>query len=889
MTLSPGTRLGSYEVVSALGAGGMGEVYRARDVRLDRTVAIKVLPAQLATDPQFRERFEREARAISQLTHPHICTLHDVGEHDHLAFLVMEHLEGETLAARLTRGRIPVSEAVRIASELASALDQAHRRGLIHRDLKPGNVMLTRSGAKLLDFGLAKGQAGGAVDLPATVGPTVAAPLTAQGTILGTVQYMAPEQIEGREATPRTDIFALGVVLYEMLTGRPPFEGSTPASLLGAILKDDAPALSDVLPVAPPMLDHLVRTCLAKNPDERWQSAADLHRQLKWVAGSLTSASLRGEVTPRRVAIWRRPVPLGAGIAAAVLVGLLGVAVASVWKRGGAPLVGSRAARLTILLPPDQQLDRASSPVAISPAGTHVAYVGIGDGRQQLYLRAIDNHDIRPLAGTDWATSPFFSPDGQWVGFFAQGRLKKVSISAGIVQTLCDAGGWGGAWAPDDFIYFAPDAGSGLLKVSASGGTPVEVTRLDRARGEISHRWPQVLPGGKAVMFTMWTGPGQDEKHVAAQRLDSGQRVTVVQAGQTGRYVASGHLIYARADELFAIRFNRDSLQTTGQAVRLVDSVLIGNQGAHFDASESGDLVRVPGDPRRLDRRLVWVTRNGGVEPVSAPVRPYAGTVAISPDGRFAAVDVLEESINIWVYDFSRGTLTPLIKGNGSSQVPRWTPDGTRIVYRGTRLGSRTLWWAPVSQPAAEQRLTESWATPSGWSNDGKWLLYLSQGGIWMVPVAEAGKPRPVLESPASVAHPRLSPDGRWLAYTSNVSGRIEVFVQPFPGPGPRVQISTNFGSEPVWSPDGRELFYLDRDTQLMVVDITTKPTFKAGLPRVLVRGRYMFNSNPAAGYDVSPDGRRFLRVQPLHPDPPTNQINVVLNWFEELRRVLPN
>jgi Tol biopolymer transport system component len=896
MSLLAGARLGPYEITAAIGAGGMGEVYRARDTRLDRTVAIKILPSQLAGDPQFRDRFDREARTISQLTHANICTLYDVGEAGdgppgHAThFLVMEYLEGETLSVRLARGRLPVSDALRIASEIASALDQAHRHGIVHRDLKPGNAMLTKGGAKLLDFGLAKEQPGGAVDVLATGAPTAAASLTAQGTILGTVQYMAPEQIEGREADARTDIFALGVVLYEMLTGRPPFEGNSPASLLGAILKDDPPPLSNALPVTPPVLDHLVRRCLAKDSDERWQTAADLHRELKWVAESLTIASARGEVVPRRVGFWRRPTPLSVSIAAAVLLGLLGATVASVWKRGAAA-VSSRVSRLTILLPPGQQLDRGFPPVAISPSGMHVAYVGIGDGRQQLYLRAINEQEIRPLAGTDWATSPFFSPDGQWVGFFSQGKLKKVSVSAGIIQTMCDAGGSGGSWAPDEFIYFAPGPNSGLFKVSASGGTPIEVTRLERARGEISHRWPEVLPGGKAVLFTMWTGPGQDEKHVAAQRLDTGQRVTVIEGGQTGHYVASGHLVYARADELFAVRFNPDSLQTTGQAVRLADSVLVGNQGAHFAASETGDLVLVPGDPRRLDRRLVWVTRNGGVEPVSAPVRPYAGTVAISPDGRFAAVDVLEESINIWVYDFSRATLTPLIKGSGSSQVPRWTPDGTRIVYRGTRRGFRNLWWAAVSQPAAEERLTDgaSAGTPSSWSKDGKRLFYQSDADIWMLPVADERKPRPIVQSPADEGHPRLSPDSRWLAYTSNVSGRTEVFVQPFPGPGPRVQISTDFGIEPIWSPDGRELFYMGGDTKLMAVNITTTPTFKAGMPRVLVEGRYMYNSNHAAGYDVSPDGRRFLRVQPLHPDPLPNQINVVLNWLEELRRVLPN
>jgi serine/threonine-protein kinase len=891
MALVTGARLGPYEILSAIGAGGMGEVYRARDTRLDRTVAIKVLPAELATDSQFRERFAREARTISHLTHPHICTLHDIGEHDHVAFLVMEHLEGETLASRLNRGPLPVRQALQHASEIAAALEAAHRHGIVHRDLKPGNIMLTKAGVKLLDFGLAKVGATAITSGALATDVQTMAPLTAQGAILGTMQYMAPEQIEGREADARSDIFAFGAVLYEMLTGRKAFEARSHASLIAAILEHDPPALTATPTLVPPQLDHVVRRCLAKDPDERWQTAADLHRELKWVAESFTTVVSDRDAGPRRVAVWRRRVPLGASIAAAVLVGLLAVTVTWVWKPR-APSVSPRVSRVTILLPPDQLLDRRVSPVAISPSGTHVAYAGIGGGRQQLYLRAMNEHDIRPLAGTDWATGPFFSPDGQWVGFFAQGKLKKVSISAGTIQTLCDASGFGGTWTPDDdFIYFAPGAQSGLFRVSARGGTPVEVTHVDRARGEISHRWPQVLPGGRAVLFTMWTGPGQDEKHVAAQRLDTGQRVMVVQGGQTGRYMASGHLVYARADELFAVRFNLDSLQTTGQAVRLVGSALIGNQGAHFAASEIGDLVLVPGDPRRLDRRLVWVTRNGDVEPVSAPVRPYAGTVAISPDGRFGAMDILEESINIWVYDFSRGTLTPLIKGAGSSQVPRWTTDGTRIVYRGTRMGFRDLWWAPVSQPAAEERLTNSehGATPSSWSNDGKWLFYLSQGGIWMLPVAGGSKPRLVMQSPAGEAHPRLSPDGRWLAYTSNVSGRTEVFVQPFPGPGPRVQISTDFGTEPIWSRDGRELFYLDRDTQLMAVDITTKPTFRAGLPRVLVRGRYMFNSNQAAGYDVSPDGQRFLRVQPLHPDPPANQINVVLNWFEELRRVLPN
>jgi serine/threonine protein kinase len=445
MALAPGTRLGAYEILSAIGAGGMGEVYRARDTRLDRTVALKILPTQLAANPQFRERFEREARTVSQLTHPNICTLYDVGETGDgpagaaTHFLVMEHLEGETLSARLARGRLPVSDAVRIALEIASALDHAHRHGIIHRDLKPGNVMLTKSGAKLLDFGLAKEEAASAVrDVSGAAMSTMAAPLTAQGTILGTVPYMAPEQIEGRETDGRTDIFAFGVVLYQMLTARRPFEGQSPASVMSAILKDEARPLTHLLPLTPPALDHLVSTCLAKDAEERWQSASDLYRELKWVGESLSTAS--AEVVSRKMALWRRLVPLGATVAVALLAGLLVAAVARVLSRP-ATTSARRVSRLTITVSPGQELGYRETPlVASSPAGTHVAYTGTNG----LYLRAIDEHENRLIA-TPPAGLPFFSPEGQWLGFFAQGKLKKVSISAGTIETSCDALGSAGA------------------------------------------------------------------------------------------------------------------------------------------------------------------------------------------------------------------------------------------------------------------------------------------------------------------------------------------------------------------------------------------------------------------------------------------------------------
>ena len=724
--------------------------------------------------------------------------------------------------------------------------------------------------------------------------PTTPRALTVQGTILGTFQYMAPEQLDGLDADARRDIFAFGSVLYEMVAGRKAFEAKSHAGLIAAILEHEPPALSTVQPLAPRQLEHVVQRCLAKSPDERWQTASDLHRELQWVVESIGHDAPAAATGPRRAALWERPVALGIILAVVLIAAVAGV-VAWVLPRTTF-VAGTKVARLTMTLPAGEELAALEFPgVAISPAGTHVAYVATGGGRQQLYVRAIDSMETKALAGTELARSPFFSPDGQWVGFFAQGKLRKVSIAAGITQTLCDAPyGVGGSWAPDGTIYFAAGSSSGLSKVPADGGTPTDATTLDRVKGEVSHRYPQVLPGGRAVMFTMWTGPGRDESHVHVQRLDTGERTTVVQGGDTGRYVSTGHVVYARGDELFAVPFDLDRLQVSGQAVRLADAVRLGGEGAHYAVSDVGDLVYLPGSPQRYERRLVWVDRDGRVEPLAAPPREYYGNTVISPDGRMAALDVEAGTIGIWLYDFTRSTLTPLTTGNGSSQAPRWTADGKRIVYRGTRSGFRNLWWKAVDDTASEERLAsgEGIQTAGSWSADGQWLVYLDSDletgtDVWALPAGGDRKPRVIVRTPFAEYYPRLSSDGRWLAYTSNEPGRVEVFVQPFPGPGGRFQISADGGTEPVWSRDGRELFYLNGD-KMMAVEITTTPAFKAGTPRLLFEGRYLFSPNSVAGYDVSADGR-FLRVQPMHPDPPANQIHVVLNWFEELRRGVPN
>jgi serine/threonine-protein kinase len=894
MALAAGTRLGPYTISAPLGAGGMGEVYTATDTRLDRTVAIKVLPEHVASDPELKQRFEREAKTLAALSHPHICPIHDIGSQNGIDFLVMEYLEGETLEQRLKKGALPLDQALQLGIQIADALATAHRAGIVHRDLKPGNIMLTKSGARLLDFGLAKTGAP-AVAGSLTMLPTTPPNLTAQGAILGTFQYMAPEQLEGNEADVRTDIFAFGVVVYEMVTGRKAFDARSHASLIAAILEHEPTALSVVRPAVPRQLEHIVRRCLAKSPDDRWQTAADLKRELAWVAESMAVRPMDADQRARPRSLWRRPISLAASVvASAVVSSLAGVAVWTLSR--GAPPVTPRVARLTVTLPAGQTLGSLQNPsVAISPNGAIVAYVAVTGGREQLHLRAVDTTESRVVPGTDLARNPFFSPDGGSIGFFAEGKLKKVSIAASTVQIVCDVpDARGGSWGADGNIYFASSPASGLFRVRAEGGVPVPVTRLDRAKGEVSHRWPQLLRGGRALMFTVWTGPARDERNLHVQRLDTGERTLVAQGGDTGRFVQTGHVVYARADELFMVPFSLDLLEVVGQPVRLDDAVRGMNEGAHFAVADTGDLVYLPGNPQRYDRRLVWVDRDGRVAPLAGPSRQYYGNVAISPDGGRAAVDIEAGTYGLWIYDFSRATLTPLTTGSGSSQAPRWTSDGTRIVYRGTRNGFRNLWRKVVDEAAGEERLStgDNMQTPSSLSNDGRWLIYHENNpataqDIWALPVAVGDRtPRAVVRTPFTEQSPQLSPDGRWLAYTSNESGRVEVFVQPFPDPGARIQISTEGGEEPVWSRNGRELFYLSGD-RMMAVEISTMGASKAGTPRTLFEGRFLRSSNGVAGYDVAADGR-FLMVQPLHPDPPTNQIHVVLNWFEELKRLVP-
>jgi eukaryotic-like serine/threonine-protein kinase len=896
----------------------MGEVYRARDTRLDRIVAIKVLPTHLADRSELRERFDREAKTVASLNHPHICTLHDIGHQDGIDYLVMEYLEGETLAQRLQKGALPLEQVLQYAIEISDALDKAHRKGVTHRDLKPGNIMLTKSGTKLLDFGLAKLKQEAALDnVPLSDLPTAKDPLTAEGAIVGTLQYMAPEQLEGKEADARTDIFSFGAVVYEMATGKRAFEGKTQASVIGAILKDDPPPISSLQPMTPLALDRVVRKCLAKEPEKRWQAASDVCDELKWISeggsqvGITPIAAVKGTH-----AFGRRELILGSG---ASLIGAVITGIA-VWnlKRTPPQLVS----RLVVDLPLGQRLAGLENGpvVALSPDGTQLVYVATQAGIQQLYLRAMDSREARPMPGTEGAFNPFFSPDGQWVGFFAGGKLEKVSVSGGAAITLDSYGSLplGASWSSQGIIAFSAKADESLQQVPDAGGTQQPLTRLEKR--EIGHRWPDFLPGGKALLFTagattnMWTNA-----EVGVFSLATSERRSLIREGTQPRYAPSGHLVYAQGGSLMAVAFDPQRLMSTGAAVPVVEGVLQSavSGAAQYSISATGSLVYVSGGVQSARSRLVWVSRNGVEQPLAAPAQAYLGP-RLSPDGRRIAIAIEGQETQIWQYDLFRDTLTRFTFEGNSNLVPVWTPDGKRIAFISNKEGPQNLFWQLADGGGGLERLTTSDYTdvPHSWSPDGKllafvevspitgwdiWVLRMgdSSTGSGQAPSAESGqapspdsgqgrKTQPFLRTPFNESVPRFSPDGRWLAYISDESGRFEIYVQPYPGPGGKWQISTEGGTEPAWNPNGRELFYRSGD-KMMAVDIATQPGFAAGKPRMLFEGPYEPAPITNPNYDVSPDGQRFLMLKPVEQEQaaPT-QINVVLNWSEELKRRVP-
>jgi serine/threonine-protein kinase len=868
----------------------MGEVYRARDTRLDRSVGIKILPAQFSSDPVRKQRFEREAKTISSLNHPHICVLHDVGSQDGIDYLVMERVEGETLAKRLEKGPLPLEQVLKFGMQIADALDKAHRSGVIHRDLKPGNIMLTPTGAKLLDFGLAKPTAQLTSVATLTAAVTQSSPMTEQGAIVGTFQYMSPEQIEGKELDGRSDIFSLGAVLYETLAGQRAFPGKSQLSVASAILEKEPAPISTIKPLTPPALDHAIRRCLAKDPEERWQTARDLALELKWSAegGSQMTSATDGAAKGMRA---RWP---GIILSLATLLLVAVIASLATWNlKHLPPLVVSRT---VITLPPGQRLAVLDQPaVALSPDGTHLAYVAIQGSTQQLYLRAMDSSTPRPIPGTEGAVNPFFSPDGQWLGFFARGKLKKVSVSGGSTQTLGDAlFPRGASWGGQGMIVFAPASASILQQVSEAGGVPQTLTHLDKA--EVSHRWPEFLPGGKALLFnTAATNFNWTNAQLAVESIGTGERRNLLTAATQPRYASSGHLIFAQGGSLMAVPFDPQRIEVTGVAVPVVEAVLQSTTsgGAQYSISTTGALVYVPGGAQTDQRRLVWVNRKGTEQPVAAPARAYLFP-RLSPEGSRVTAAITGQDTQIWLYDLARETLTRVTFEGNVNLNAVWTPDGKRIAFNSSKEGPLSLFWQRADGSGGLERLTTSQYphVPMSWSPDGQLLAFVEVNpttgyDIWVLRLSDR-KAQPFLRTPFNESTPRFSPDGRWLAYVSDESGRYEVYVQPYPGPGGKWQISTEGGTEPTWNPNGRELFFRNGD-KMMAVSTAAQSGFTASKPRVLFEGEYVPSPATATNYSVSPDGQRFLMLKPAEASElaPT-QINVVLNWFEELKRRVP-
>jgi len=897
MSIAPGTRLGSYEVAAQIGAGGMGEVYRARDTRLDRIVAIKVLPAHLADKMDLRERFEREARTVASLNHPHICTLFDIGRQDGIEFLVMEYLEGETLAERLAKGPLPLEQVLQYSTEIADALDKAHGKGITHRDLKPGNIMLTKSGTKLLDFGLAKLQQEAAPATPRSQLPTVAQAVTAQGTILGTLQYMAPEQVEGKmdQIDARTDVFAFGAVVYEMATGRKAFEGTSQASLIAKILETDPPPMSSIQSMTPPALDRIVKKCLAKEPKRRWQSASDLTDELKWVASGTsqltplltTPAKAKMQAGGRTWLLW--------GAVSLVLAAVTGFAG---WNLKPSPLP-QPVMRAVINLPPGQQLAGLDSGPAIglSPDGTHLAYVARQGGVQRLYLRAMNSLESKAIPGTEGAINPFFSPDGQWLGFFAGGKLMKVSANGGAAIALGEASlPVGASWGNQGTIAFAPSSVATIQQVADAGGAAQVLTHLEK--GVNSNRWPEFLPGSRALLFTAGTAAANwINSRVVVRSAGTGEQRILIPGATHPHYAPSGHLVYAQGVSLVAVPFDPQRLAVTGTAVPVVEGVLQSpiSGAAQYSFSATGSLVYVSGSVQSAQSKLVWVHRDGTEQTLEAPAHSYFNP-RVSPNGRGVAVTVTDKEAQIWLYDLLRETLTRLTFVGNVNNAPVWTPDGKRIAFNSnsSAKGALNIFWQLADGSGGIEQLTTSEfiQAPVSFSRDGQLLCFLEINpatgfDIWVLQVRDH-KAQPFLRTPFNESAPQISPDGRWLAYISTESGRYEIYVQPYPGPGGKWQISTEGGTEPVWNPNGRELFYR-AGNKMMAVEILTQPSFVAGKPRMLFEGPYLPTPLTNPNYDVSPDGQRFLMLKPSESaEAAPTQINVVQNWFEELKRRVP-
>ena len=900
MATSSGTRLGPYEILSPIGAGGMGEVYRARDTRLDRIVAIKILPTHLSDNPEAKQRFEREARTISSLNHPHICTLHDIGSQDGTSYLVMEYVEGQTLEARLQKGPLPMKQALECGIQICDALEKAHRAGIVHRDLKPGNVMLTSSGAKLLDFGLAKpilagiqisGEKGTLTPSTPTINLPMltAAPaaLTQQGTIVGTFQYIAPEVLQGQDATSRSDIFSFGCVLYEMVTGRRAFEGKTQLSVMSAILEKEPEPLSTVQPTSPLALDDTVRTCLEKNPDDRFQTAHDVKLQLGWIARTPSqTGALALQPLKRRANLWL------------IASGLLALAVIAL----AAALLGSAPSRRVLrvnVLPPEgtrfETLYRNGAP-ALSPDGTHIAFIAQKNGKNSLWLRSLDRLEATPVQGTDDAYFPFWSPDGTALAFFMQGKLWRTNLNGDSPTPICDAAeARGGSWGRGDIIIFAPLFGGPIFQVPAGGGKPKPVTGVPVESTNVSDRWPSFLPDGKHFLFLNSPyGNAADQNEIHLGSLDGGAQL-VLRGKYYGAHYAAGHLLAVRDGSLLAWKFDVSSGKVSGDPVPIVDKVASDEITALsvVSVSTQGTLLYQLGTGSNGDRH-VWMDATGKeLSQLSEPT--VYGPTRISPDGTRIATPVISQLGNspLWVWDLAGGTRSVVSSTSEYADASVWSADSRTLYFDLFGTASHNeLHAAAVDGSQPERVLIKSNrdVLPEDVTSDGKWLLYeeakvgdLANGELKALPLVPGLEPFVVLEPVDDLGNARLKPGSNdWLAYQSSQSGRSQVYLTRFPHPGAKYQVSKEGGTQPVWSRDGKTLYYLDPYRTLTAVDVQTsgeavqigpaKPLFVVGIR----------HSIPTSAYDIGRDGR-FLVVNSITES--TAPVVLVTNWDAELKK----
>ena len=866
----------------------MGEVYRAKDTRLDRTVAVKVLPPHLAANHDLRQRFEREARAVSSLNHPHICTLFDVGRQDGTDYLVMEYLEGDTLADRLSRGPLPTDQVVRFGIEIADALDKAHRQGIVHRDLKPGNVMLTKSGTKLLDFGLAKlhgAQAAPAASMLSALA-TSARPLTEHGTVLGTFQYMAPEQLEAKEADARSDIFALGSLLYEMATGKKAFTGKSQASLIAAILSAEPPPLASVQPMAPPALERLVKVCLAKDPDDRLQTAHDVMQELKWIAEAGSAAGVSAPVATRRQSRERL---------AWILAGVLPLVASVVTLFLASRLKPATALRsFRFVIPPPHRASDVEYSI-LSPDGSMLASLATVDGKASVWLRPLDSLEARPLPGTEGASEFMWSHDSRFVTYWVAPEAKKVAVAGGPPLPLFSLNDLSfGEWSRDGILLFTDETDGAIYKASSSGGTPAAVTTVEKGRPEI-HKYPSFLPDGRHFIFLAWRTPAETST-VYLGSLDSPMKRSLVPAESQAVYAPSGHLLFLRSQTLMAQPFDARSLEVHGEAFPVADGILRYRPSGWGDFSVARDGTLTFRRAESTLRQLTWLDRAGRSQGTIGEPDHYSNPALTLDDMRLAVVR--QDSApsggpsggQIWLFDLARGSSLRFTLGAGAHNSPTWSRDGQDVYFASNPESDRwEIRRKPWDSAGGEEVVLvgKNYFIPNDASPDGQFLAYQTwvqdtRGDLMLLPLHGEKTPADLVRTPRRESQSQFSPDGRWLAYVADERGEGDgVYVQPYPDTGARWQISAS-GAQPRWRPDGRELFYLAQDGKFMAVDVgATARGLTVGPPRTLFSTLVNPLEPTRNSYVVARGGQRFLFAYPVRESGPA-PVTIVLNWAAE-------